>query len=492
MSHVSKHRWPAALIWVCAWGLMFVLDETISLGNMALVLVLASAIAALWSSATVSLASSVLSVVLFNVFFVPPKFTFNVHFLHDYFLIITMLGVSVVVSTLMLKLRRAAEQESIHATQAEQLRALSEQLREHQALEAQAQHFRELMAKWGYTHTRLQWFDTATSHADSATMSAQSATQGITHSVTLPIRGKSQRFGVLHLDAVSDMDRLQADQPHLQALCDLWGIELERYQAIHNAKLANEEAQSQKLRNTLLTAIAHDYRTPLANLMGAASAIHDQGQRLTPERVGALSQTILDEADQLNRMTSNTLQLARLDAAALDIRKDWESVEELMGSVMQSAKRRFAQAQFHLRIAPALPLLHCDAILVVQLLENLIENAVKYSPAPARIELQVSQPDALHVRMCVLDHGPGIPDAWHERVFDAFTRVTQPTLFDAQGDHMARRGVGLGLAVCRAIARVHDAKIWVDNRDEGGACVCVEFAVLRQPNLEALPLPEHL
>jgi two-component system sensor histidine kinase KdpD len=471
---------------------MFALDETISLGNMALVLVLASAIAALWSTAGLSLASSVCSVVLFNVFFVPPKFTFNVRFLHDYFLIITMLGVSVVVSTLMLKLRRAAEQERIHANQAEQLRALSEQLREHQALEAQAQHLRELMATWGYTHTQLQWFDSATTHADRVDMSGQIATQSLVHGVALPIRGKSQRFGVLHVDEVSDMDKLQGDQPHLQALCDLWGLELERYQAIHSAKLANEEAQSQKLRNTLLTAIAHDYRTPLANLIGAASAIHDQGQRLTPERVGALSQTILDEADQLNRMTSNTLQLARLDAAALDIRKDWESVEELMGSVMQSAKRRFVQAQFQMRIAPALPLLHCDAILVVQLLENLIENAVKYSPAPARIELQASQPDDQHVRMCVLDHGPGIPDAWHERVFDAFTRVAQPTTFDAQGDHMARRGVGLGLAVCRAIARVHDAKIWADNRTEGGARVCVEFVVLCQPNLEAPPVREPL
>lgn len=482
MSHVSKHRWPAALIWVCAWGLMFALDETISLGNMALVLVLASAIAALWSTAAVSLASSVLSVVMFNVFFVPPKFTFNVHFLHDYFLIITMLGVSVVVSTLMLKLRRAAEQESMHATQAEQLRALSEQLREHQALDAQAQHLRTLMAAWGYTHTRLAWWDSATLDEDRSSALAQS--------LALPIRGKSQRFGVLHVEAVTDLDKLQTDQPHLQALCDLWGLELERYQAIHSAKLANEEAQSQKLRNTLLTAIAHDYRTPLANLMGAASAIHDQGQRLSPERVMALSQTILDEADQLNRMTSNTLQLARLDAASLDIRKDWESVEELMGSVMQSAKRRFAQAQFQLHITPALPLLHCDAILVVQLLENLIENAVKYSPAPACIELQASQPDAQHVRVCVLDQGPGIPDAWKERVFDAFTRVAQPTAFDAQGDHMARRGVGLGLAVCRAIARVHDAKIWVDNRAQGGACVCVEFAVLRQPNLEAPPVRE--
>lgn len=295
---------------------------------------------------------------------------------------------------------------------------------------------------------------------------------------------------MLHIEGETEPDKLLIDRPHLQALCDLWGLELERYQAIHSAKLANEEAQSQKLRNTLLTAIAHDYRTPLANLMGAASAIHDQGQRLSSERVGALSQTILDEAYQLNRMTSNTLQLVRLDAASMDIRKDWQSVEELMGSVMQSGKRRFAQAQFQTHIADQLPLLYCDAILVVQLLENLIENAVKYSPTPAQIELRATQPDAHHVHVCVLDRGPGIPDDWKERVFNAFTRVTQPTTFEAQGDHIARRGVGLGLAVCRAIARVHDARIWVENRTDGGTAVCMSFEVLSQPDLDAPPARE--
>jgi two-component system sensor histidine kinase KdpD len=270
----------------------------------------------------------------------------------------------------------------------------------------------------------------------------------------------------------------------LQALCDLLGLELERQQAIRSAKLANEEAQSQKLRNTLLTAIAHDYRTPLANLMGAASVIHDQGSRLSATRVGELSHTILDEAQQLNRMTNNTLQLARLDASALDVRKDWESLQELVGSVIHKSKQRFVGAQFHIDMSPHLPLLHCDAILVVQLLENLIENAVKYSPAATRIDIQVTQPLADQVRVCVRDQGPGIPDAWKERVFDAFARVdTSPLAFESHGDHTARRGVGLGLAVCRAIARVHDAKIWIEDAPQGGTAVCVAFPVRHQPEV---------
>lgn len=478
MLKLSKQRWPAGLIWALAWGLMFGLDGTVSLGSMALLLVLASALAALWSSASASLLSSVLSVVLFNVLFVPPKFTFHVYYLQDYFLLITMLGVSVVVSSLMLRLRRAAEQEHLHARQSEQLRTLSEQLRESQDLDSHAHLLQTMMAAWGYPNAHLVW-DTQT-HPDPQDASV------------LAVRGKTQQFGLVQTGAHADATQAtDVNKGHLQALCDLLGLELERQQAIRSAKAATEEAQSQKLRNTLLTAIAHDYRTPLANLMGAASVIHDQGARLTASRVGDLSHTILEEAQQLNRMTNNTLQLARLDASALEVRKDWESLQELVGSVIHKSKQRFETAQFHTHISPRLPLLHCDAILVVQLLENLIENAVKYSPAPARIDIQVMQPQADLVRVCVSDQGPGIPDAWKERVFDAFARVdTSPLPFESQGDHTVRRGVGLGLAVCRAIARVHDAKIWVENGPQGGTSVSVGFPVRHQPEVADVLMDE--
>lgn len=485
MLKLSKHRWPAWLIWALAWGLMFVLDETISLGNMALLLVLASALAALWSSAWASLLSSVLSVVLFNVFFVPPKFTFHVHFLHDYFLLITMLGVSVVVSSLMFLLRRAAEQQRLHAKQSEQMRTLSEQLREHQELADNAQLLKSFMHEWGYPEAQLLW--------DSKVASNQSQNSGV-----LLVRGKSQQFGVVNLNPNSQAQigiSLEAEGhiAHLQALCNLLGLELERRQAISSAKAANEEAQSQKLRNTLLTAIAHDYRTPLANLMGAASVIQDQGQRLSVTRVNELSHTILDEAQQLNRMTNNTLQLARLDASDLDIHKDWESLQELVGSVIHKSKQRFADAQFHIEMSAHLPLLYCDAILVVQLLENLIENAVKYSPESSRIDIQVTQTQPHQVRVCVRDQGLGIPDNWKDRVFDAFARVDNSKLgFESHGDHMTRRGVGLGLAVCRAIARVHDAKIWIEDAPHGGSSVYTEFPVRLQPEVTDVMMSDSL
>ncbi len=381
MFKISSHRWPAWVIWPSAWALMFALDGTISLGNLALVLVLASAVAALWSAAWVATFSSVLSVVLFNVFFVPPKFTFHVDLLHDYFLLMTLLGVSVVVSSLVFKLRHAIEQERILAAQ-----SLS--------------------------------------------------------------------------------------------------LERERQEAEQRAKQATAEAQTQKLRNTLLTAIAHDYRTPLANLMGAASAMREQSEQASVGQRQVWADTILDEAEQLNRMTTNTLQLARLDALTLDIRKDWESIQELVGSVVHKARRRHPQMQLHVQLADALPLLHCDAVLIVQLLDNLIENACKHNPSPhALIEVRAWMASATEVVVVVKDQGRGIPDAYKSSVFDPFVRGVHQSHNDpANGpDQVARQGVGLGLAVCRAIARVHQARIWVEDVHPHGTAMCVAFPVPTQP-----------
>jgi two-component system sensor histidine kinase KdpD len=237
------------------------------------------------------------------------------------------------------------------------------------------------------------------------------------------------------------------------------------------------------LRNTLLTSISHDYRTPLANLMGAASVIHDQASRLSTDKIAALAQTVIDEAQHLNRMTTNTLQLARLDAAPLQIKKDWESLQEILGSVLAKARQRHPQRRMVVAVPEGLPLVHCDAILLVQLFDNLIENAIKYSPDDTPIDIEVqAQPNALEVR--VMDQGTGIADAWKDKVFQAFERVhADAAQADATDATQLRRGMGVGLAVCKAIAKVHDAHLWVEDRQPHGAVMCLSLPVLSQPQM---------
>jgi len=217
--------------------------------------------------------------------------------------------------------------------------------------------------------------------------------------------------------------------------------------------------------------------------MGAASAIHDQSSRLSTEKIEALASTVISEAQHLHRMTTNTLQLARLDAAPLQIKKDWESLQELLGSVLAKARQRYPTRAIVVDMPESLPLIHCDAILLVQLFDNLLENAVKYSPDSTPIQIQVQHhPASLDIR--VIDEGGGISDAWKAKVFQAFERVHDDAAqVDASPEHALRRGMGVGLAVCQAIAKVHGAKIWVEDHAPQGTALCLSIPVLPQPDM---------
>ncbi len=352
--------WAPAAVWVAAWGLMLALQNTLSLGNLALLMVLASAVASLWLRPAASVCISSVAVGLFNWSFVPPVFTFTVDLRQDVILLVTMLAVSTVVSYLMELKRRAADSEATHQLQ---------------------------------------------------------------------------------------------------------------------TRIAREHVQSQQLRNMLLTSISHDYRTPLTTVMSSASVIAEQAGRASPEQISQLATMILDEAQQLHRMTTNTLQLARLDSQHIDLRFNWESLEEILGTVCMRARRNHPQRQIRTTLPDHLPLLHCDAVLLNQLFDNLIDNALKFSSEPASVQVSAQcEQDALLIR--VQDHGCGIPDAWKDRVFDIFQRVDSEA---KPVDDGMRRGIGVGLAVCRAIAEVHHGRLMISDTPGGGTTVTVQLPLPEQP-----------
>jgi two-component system sensor histidine kinase KdpD len=185
--------------------------------------------------------------------------------------------------------------------------------------------------------------------------------------------------------------------------------------------------------------------------------------------------------------TSNTLQLARLDSAPWRVHKDWESLQEILGSVLSKTRLRYPLRQIHVKVPQSLPLVFCDAMLLVQLFDNLIENAIKYSADDLQIVIQTDlQKSALQLR--VIDQGRGIPDNWKEKVFQAFERISEDmALADATDSSQLRRGVGVGLAVCKAIANVHQARLWIEDTSPQGATLCVEFPLEAQPVLNISP-----
>ena len=456
--------------------------------------------AGMFLSTSMSLLASSLFVLLFNWFFIEPRNTLNVHLHQDALLLITMLGVSTVVSYLMSRLRLAAEREAEHAKATENMHQLSEALREAANTDVGAKLLQEFIAEKSGHHVSVLLAEHSFLIGDANAIDQQGLWACVQQfsalgpgsgrhenqmTIFLPIRGHARALGAIAIHRLASQPLDTTKLQLLQQACDLLGLEIERAHSVQVAKQAEQDAQTQSLRNTLLTSISHDYRTPLANLMGAASAIQDQGHRLSTEKIQSLAHTIIGEAQHLHRMTTNTLHLARLDAAPLQIRKDWESLHELLGSVLAQTRQRYATRQIDVHVPEALPLIHCDAILLVQLFDNLLENAVKYSPESSVIRIEV-QASASSIELRVIDSGRGIPDEWKTKVFQAFERVHEQTAqADASEAHLLRRGVGVGLAVCQAIAKVHDAKIWVEDHNPQGTELCVSFPVKTQPVLLA-------
>ena len=226
---------------------------------------------------------------------------------------------------------------------------------------------------------------------------------------------------------------------------------------------ARDEAQRQLLQSTFLAAISHDLRTPLAAVVGAASSLQTQRGKLGAAEQDRLLASIVSEAGYLSTITENTLQLVRLGSAGT-LQRDWESIEEIVGAVLQRVRQRDPSRRIRSSVPPGLPLLRADPVLLAQLLENLLDNALKYSDDG--IDLAVTLADGA-LRVCVDDRGPGIAEADAALVFEPYRR----------SDRSGRHGAGLGLALCRAIAQAHGGSIALRPRERGGSSFCLTLPV---------------
>ncbi len=513
------HRvWPGLLVWALAAALMVALDGHAELAQLALVPVLAAAVAALWLPLWLALATALLAVVGFNVGFVPPRGSFDVDLRAHWLLLLTLGVVSTVVTLLMDRQRRLAAAERAHAQRAQDLLQLGERLRDADDPLQAAPALRALLGRLSPS--------TAAGEALSALMLGAPDSDGPQACTLLgeadadertglwlclsrgqamgpgtgkheeqpawylPLRGRS---GAAHASSLGAAllrqpplapDAAATARAHAQALCDQFGLALARARAHAAAAAAAEEAQAQQLRNTLLAGISHDYRTPLATVLGAASSLQAQDERLSPAQRQRLAARIVDEVGHLTRLTNNTLQLARLGAPGHALPAAWlawESVEELAGSVVQRLRQQHPALVLKLRVEPGLPLLRCSAELIVQLLDNLVFNALTHGQSGAngvngtdgvaevelRVHREAAPAAAPALVLAVRDRGPGVPPAERERIFQAFERGSGPAAPAA--DAPSRRGAGVGLALCRAIAQAHGGTLRYRARAHGGA-----------------------
>lgn len=494
------HAWRQAgplLAWGVAWVVMLTLDGHLELANQALVLILASAIAAIWWGPALSAVSIVVAVLAFNVAFVPPRGTFSVDLHHHGVLLLAMVSVSGIITALMTRQRRLAAEAGLHARRSEDLRRFGDALRAGgadeagvaallqalQALAGRAPALLRAVDASGATGSPERWWGEPNEDEreglrlvarDGRAIGPGTGRHEDQPGWFLPLRGLQRNHGAVLLRLEPAVEPDPGARAHAQALCDQLGAALERTAAEQAALVAREQAQLQALRNTLLSAVAHDHRTPLAAIVSAAGALHDQADRLDADQRRRLAATIVDEATQLARITDNTLQLARLDAVGgLHLSKDWESLEELVGSVMRRMRQRDPARRLRARVEPGLPLLRCDAVLMVQLIDNLVDNALKHGGDAGAVEVSARRVGN-ELLLAVCDRGPGVPPAVATRIFDAFSR-------GVPGTEPSVRGTGVGLALCRAIARAHGGELGVRGRRGGGACFELRLPVEPAP-----------
>jgi two-component system sensor histidine kinase KdpD len=286
----------------------------------------------------------------------------------------------------------------------------------------------------------------------------------------LPLRTGRGAIGIVGICRDEPGPILRAEQRRLlDALADQGALAIERVHLVEDIERVRRVAETDRLRSALLTSISHDLKTPLAAVLGAAGALRDLGASLDDGSKADLVATIIEESERLNRFIANLLDMTRLEAGAVVPNAALHDVGEVVGSALERAGKVLAKHHVEVEIGSDLPMVMVDAVLLEQVLFNLLDNAAKYAPQDTTVRIQSWQ-DKDSVVLQVLDEGDGVPPADLERVFDKFYRAQK-------GDHV-RAGTGLGLAISRGFIEAMNGTITAANRsDRTGALFTIRLPV---------------
>jgi two-component system sensor histidine kinase KdpD len=244
----------------------------------------------------------------------------------------------------------------------------------------------------------------------------------------------------------------------LQLFANQIGLCLERVRLAAQAQDSLLRVEAERLRNTLLSAISHDLRTPLAAIVGAAGALGSDTWQLDEAARKELAETIKDEAAYMSRLVNKVLEMARLESGTIALHREWQTLEELVGAALNELGSQLIHHPVVSRLPADLALIFVDGLMIQSVLVNLLENAIKYTPSGGGIDITAEE-ETEGVIVSVSDSGPGLAPGEDKRVFDKFYRTQRES---------ANLGVGLGLAICRAIVDAHGGRIWVEPGTTGG------------------------
>ena len=474
----------AALVVAAATGVAALMSPRFELANLVMVYLLGVLVVATRFGRGPSLIASVLSVAAFDFFFVPPRLTFAVSDTQYLVTFAVMLAAAFVISDLATRIRAQADSAREREQRTAALYAMSRDLGRARAVPeivgTAARHVAEVfatevafllpappdgvltlqsgpaasfdpdasdraVARWVFEHRQPAGLGTATLPGARALYLPLVAT-----------RGALGALGVRPADAHA-FDA--PDQLHqLETFANQTALALERAHLAGEAQQAELHMETERLRNSLLSSVSHDLRTPLAAITGAATTLLAEDARVDDRVRRELLESVRDEAERLNRLVHNLLEMTRLESGALELHREWHSMEEVVGAALRRCNRILTGRRRDVRVPPDLPLVEMDDVLIEQVIINLLDNAAKYTPPGSPISVAVTG-DPERVTVEVADHGPGLPPGSEERIFEKFYRSgTAPG-----------RGAGLGLAIAKGIVNAHGGRIWAHHLPEGGA-----------------------
>jgi two-component system sensor histidine kinase KdpD len=465
--------------------------------NIAMVLLLGVVVAAARFGRGPGIYASLVSVLVFDFCFVPPQWTLAVSDAQYVITFGVMLGVALAISALTARIRGQVVSARQQHRRAETLYRLSKQLAAISGSEflsnlAAAQITElfpgEVLVYLLDERDRLQLRVGQNSSigkqpnslgvaqwtlANEQTAGWGTSTLPQAGGLFIPLLGTQSTLGVL---AVRPQDRELLSAPEqrqlLEACAGQLAVALERDQLALQSSQIELRAQTERLRSSLLSSVSHDLRTPLASIAGASSALLAVQSAGTQQR--ELLQSIYEESHRLSRLVDNLLEMTKIESDGLRLHKQWEVVEEIVGAALHRLDSNLVGREIRTELPADLPMIEMDGLLIEQVLVNLLDNAIKYTPVNSPIEVNVTY-HGEHLTIAVRDHGAGIPAGEEQRIFEKFYRggFSLP--------RTAVRGSGLGLAICKAIVETHGGQIRAQNVPDGGASFEVSLPAARKP-----------
>jgi two-component system sensor histidine kinase KdpD len=451
--------------------------------NLIMIYLLAVLAVSLWGWRGPSILATTLSVVAFDVFFVQPYLSFGVSDTQYLITFAVMLVVGLVISQLTVRSREQAEDARVRERRTAAMHALSRQLASSRGidklLEIAVKHIAEvfdsqvlalLPDSQGRLTVRAGWRADFTMDAKEQSVAqwvydlgqmAGLGTQTLpfVDAVYVPLLGSKGPVGALRVRPSDPQHLIVPDQLHLlEAFASQTALALEVDRLQEEARKAQLQIESERLRNSLLNVVSHDLRTPLAAIIGSAGGLLELGTTLDPAANRDLVQNIYTEAERLSRLVNNLLQATRLEAG-ITLRREPCALEEVVEVALRRLAKSLNERPVVTDLPADLPPVPADGVFLEQVLVNLLDNALRHTPAGGLIEVSASVQDGA-VLVEVGDNGPGLPPEDLDKVFEKFYRGH---------DRRESGGAGLGLAICRGIVEAHGGRIWAENRPGGGA-----------------------